>query len=208
MIHLARVRWMLPMTALLALWACPTPVPAPPKPPATLGIDPAQPGARDSVLALGRRQYYDQNIGAAARTLLERDIDVTLEPMDSTWLADSAMLDQGLVVARFINHGIDTLPRLGLAPSATTYWLIYRRDGQLLSDFIADADGSGFDRTGVPTDLHVPSRGWRQSLAQWQIAAPVSAIGAGATARLRLAAGVPAQPWIACIQFGCCKPPQ
>jgi hypothetical protein len=201
---LVRSRWTLSLIILTGLGACTAP-PAvvPPKQPETLGIDPAQPAARDSVLALGRRQVYDENIGAAARTVLESAIDVTLEPMDDAYAADSATLAKGVVVARFINHGQDSLPRLGLAPGAVTYWLIYRRDGQLLSDFIADAKDAHYDRSAVPTDLHIPTRPWRQTIAQWQLPGPVAGMGAGATHLLVEAAS---QPWISCIQRGCCKP--
>jgi len=203
-LQLVRSRRTLSLIILTGLGACTAP-PAvvPPKQPHTLAIDPAQPAARDSVLALGRRQVYDENIGAAARTVLESAIDVTLEPMDDAYAADSATLARGVVVARFINHGQDSLPRLGLAPGAVTYWLIYRRDGQLLSDFIADAKDARYDRSAVPTDLHIPTRPWRQTIAQWQLPGPVAGMGAGAM-HLVVASG--SQPWISCIQRGCCKP--
>ena len=204
MIQLVRSRPAVTLAVLITLGACTTPpTVVPPHQPETLGIDPGEPAARDSVLALGKRQVYDANIGAAARTVLENEIDVTIEPMDDSYLADSVTLARGLVVARFINHGQDSLPRLGLAPGAMTYWLIYRRNGQLLSDFIADARDAHYDRTGVTTDLHVPTRDWRQSLAQWQLPGSVAGMGAGA---IPLLVGAPFQPWIACIQRGCCKP--
>ncbi|MEO8636620.1 MAG: hypothetical protein ABI587_15190 [Gemmatimonadales bacterium] len=191
-------------TALITLTSC-LPRNAPHhNQPATIGIDPGQPGARDSVLALGQRQVYDANIGAAARTLLESDIDVTIEPMDDAYLADSVTLAQGVVVARFINHSPDSLPRLGLAPNAMSYWLIYRRDGQLFSDFVAEATDARYDRTSVPTDLHVPTRAWRQSISQWQPPVPVAGMGAG-VAHLLLASG--SLPWTTCGDQGCCKPP-
>ena len=191
------------LVAVSMLVACTIPpTTVQPNPPATLGIDPSQPGARDSVLALGKRQSYDGNIGAAARTVLENAIDVTLEPMDDAYAADSVTLAQGVVIARFVNHGQDSLARLGLAPGSVTYWLVYRRDGQLLSDLVADTKDAHFDRLGVLTDLHIPTRAWRQSIAQWQEPGPVDGFGAGAS-HLVVAAGM--QPWIACLQRGCCK---
>lgn len=204
MLHQVRSRWTLSLIVLTGLGACTTP-PAivPPKQPETLGIDPAQPGARDSVLALGRRQAYDENIGAAARSILENSTDVTIEPLDDAYLADSTSLANGVVIARLINHGKEALSRLGLAPGAATYWLVYQHDGQLVSDFIADTQEPQYDRTGVPTDRHQPTRAWRQSISQWQLPGPVAGMGSGVT-RLLVVAG--SQPWSVCGAQGCCKP--
>jgi hypothetical protein len=83
------------------------------------------------------------------------------------------------------------LKRLGLAPGATTYWLIYRSGNRLLSDFIADLPDSSYDRTGVATLVHRPKRPWRQSIAQWQLPGDVEGLGAG----VMLSAAAASQPW-------------
>jgi hypothetical protein len=170
--------------------------------PEVLSLSPGSPGTRAATLALGRKQGYDPDIGAAARTLVDDSLDVTLEPMDNAFATDSAHLGRGVVVARLINHSNRALKRLGLAPGATTYWLIYRKGDQLLSDFIADAPDSSYDRTGVTTLMHRPKRPWKQSIAQWQSPGDVEGLGAGAM----LMAATSSQPWTTCNPFGCCKP--
>lgn len=172
------------------------------KQPEILSMSPGSPGIRTAALALGRRQGYDDNIGAAARAVVDDSADVTIEPMENAFATDSARLDKGVIVARLVNHSKVALKRLGLVPGGTTYWLIYRKDGRLLSDFIADQSDSSYDRLGVVTLMHRPKRPWRQSIAQWQLPGEVEGLGAGAV----LAATGATQPWTTCNPLGCCKP--
>lgn len=172
------------------------------KQPEVLGVAPGGAGSRGATLTLGQKQHYDPNIGAADRTILEDSVDVTLEPMDDAFATDSNRLAKGVVVARMINHSKAALKRLGLAPGATTYWLIYQKEGKLFSDFVADVTDSSYDRTGVETMMHRPDRPWHQSIAQWQLPGPVGGMGAGAA----LAVTDNSVPWTTCNTYGCCKP--
>jgi hypothetical protein len=172
------------------------------KRPEVMVVAPGDPGSRGATLTLGQKQHYNSNLGAADRTILEDGVDVTLEPMDDAYATDSTDLGKGVVIARMINHSKTALQRLGLAPGATTYWLVYRKDGKLLSDFVADVPDSSYDRKGVETMMHRPDRPWHQSISQWQLPGPVEGMGAGAV----LTVTDNTVPWTTCSAFGCCKP--
>lgn len=169
-----------------------------PRQPAVLSVSPGGSASRDSVLALGRRQSYDSNPGAAARGSLEDGIEVTIQPMEDAFATDPGKLAQGVVLARLVNHGDAPLERLGLAPGATSYWMIYQKGKDLFSDFVADAGDGKYDRYGVPTELHPSERRWRQSIAQWQLPGPVEGLRAGIMAATY-------HPWVTCSPAGCCK---
>ncbi len=198
----------LALVALPLLLACrlertpPPPVGSLPEPPRAVGLGPDGGVDRDRVLAAGRAGTYDQNPGASHRAALDDGVEVTIEPAEGAYRIGKDGFDQGVVVARLVNHGQGAVARLGIEPGATTYWLVYRREGELYSALITDLPTARSDLTDIATILHPPTRPWRQSLAQWQLPGVLGeAKGMGA---LGLVAGGQI-PWVTCTEWGCCK---
>ncbi len=176
-----------------------------PEPPTPVGLEKDGEVNRQKVLQVARAQEYDLNPGASHRSILDYGVDVTIEPVLGAYRNSKDAFDRGVVVARFINHSDSSLPRLGLLPKQTTYWFIYRKDGQLLSAYIPDVDQADNDVRGVPTISHPPTRPWRQSIAQWQLPGVLDSESKGMGA---LGTALGGQlPWTTCHDEGCCKPP-
>ncbi len=194
------VSWLVLSVSLGTLGACrmggrplPTPIPVP---------GPELPQARERVLEIGRKQVYDVNPGASARAQFEEGLEVTIEPQDGTYLLNEKQLAGGRIVARFINHGSRPVRDYALPPKGTSYWVIYQDKGEWYSAVIADSRSRDLDRVGVRTMIHRPSRPWRQSLSQWQLASAITMEEPGGAAR-EIAVGS-VRPWVTCIQSGCC----
>lgn len=173
----------------------PTPIPVPPE---------RLPEAREQVLELARKQVYDINPGASARAELDEGAQVTLEPQDGTYRLSEAQLATGRVVGRFINNSDKPVRRYGLAPRGTSYWVVYRgARGEWLSAVISDGRSRELDRYGLRTTMHIPTRPWRQSIAQWQLAGVLMDRAPGGGMLRELAVGRVA-PWVNCRAAGCC----
>lgn len=193
--------------AMLLVMACrlerKVPPESGPEPPRPVGLTADGGVDRARVLAVGRAQAYDANPGASHRALLEDGIEATVEPQEGSYRNPKDGFDRGVVVARFINHSDASLARLGLQPRGTTYWFIYRKEGQLVSALIPDTESGKFDVLDVPTVLHPPTRSWRQSVAQWQLPGILDqSRGMGA---LGVSAAAGQIPWTVCLEYGCCK---
>lgn len=164
------------------------------------------PQNRDKVLELARKQVYDVNPGASARASLEEGVEVSIEPQDGVYRLDEKQLAGGRVVAKFVNHGGKPVARLALPANGTSYWLIYQEKGEWTSAVIADSPrGRELDRYGIKFSIHRPSRPWRQSISQWQLASALGMDHPGGAVR-ELAVGR-VMPWITCIDRGCCPLP-
>lgn len=199
---IAQGRW--PLLVLAALVACqpgqrpPEALPPPPKP---VGLSSGQTIDRAKVLAAGRAQHYDENPGASHRAFLDDGVQATIEPDEGAYRLSPSAFDSGVVVARFTNQGDVPLKRLGIIPKGTTYWFVYRKDKELRSALIADTESGEYDVVDVPTMTHPATRPWRQSVAQWQLPGVIGE--KVAVARTVLYGGQ--QPWVSCIELGCCK---
>lgn len=156
--------------------------------------------SRDAILEIGRRQSYDQNPGASDRAIVQYDIEVTIEPQEGTYRQNEAQLARGAVVAELRNHSKKPLLSYALAPGGSSYWVVYRKQGQWLSAFISETDKS-LDRFDVPTVIHPPTRPWRQSIAQWQLSGILSRSRPGGDETM----ATQLLPWTTCIEKGCCK---
>jgi hypothetical protein len=173
--------------------------------PGTVGS--GTPEHREAVRSIGDRQAYDVNPGASASALLDQGAQVTIQPFDDAWRVDEKTLAAGVVVAKLLNASDLPVPRYGLPPNGSAYWVVYRDGDAWKSSFIADDPSRKYDRYGVPTLKHRPSRPWRQSIAQWQLPGILGQAdqkkGLGA-----LGVALGEQPWITCTPLGCCKPLQ
>jgi hypothetical protein len=195
----------LPVVLSCQMQQTPPPADALPAPPVPVGLGPTGEINRAKLLAVGRAQTYDLNPGSSHRAILDYSADVTIEPAVGSYRNPKEGFDQGVVVARFVNQSDSSLNRLGIVPRGTTYWFIYRKDGQLYSAYIPDRETTEFDVRGVKTILHPPTRPWRQSVAQWQL--PGVLDGERGVGALGMVAGGQI-PWVTCGEEGCCKPPQ
>jgi hypothetical protein len=193
------------LVALAALLACqpgqraPAPSPPPPRP---IGLGSGQTIDRAKVIEAGRAQRYDENPGSTLTAILDDGVRATIEPDEGAYNLTPEDLDKGVVVARFKNQSDTPLKRLGIIPKGTTFWLVYRKDKQLMSAYIADTESGEYDVVDVPTMLHPPTRPWRQSVAQWQLPGIIGE--KVAAARTTLYGGQ--LPWVSCTNVGCCKP--
>ncbi|MBL8977474.1 MAG: hypothetical protein JNM53_03620 [Gemmatimonadetes bacterium] len=202
------IRALLLMAAPLLLACRMERTPAPPtdpapEPPTPVGLDAGGEINRARVLEVARSQQYDVNPGSSHRAVLDYGVEATIEPTVGAYRNPKDGFDRGVIVARFVNNSDSTLSRLGLLPRGTTYWFIYRKDGQLFSAYIPDIDTDKHDVRGVPTIAHPPTRPWRQSVAQWQL--PGILDKEGGLGALGVAAGGQL-PWVTCEGSGCCKP--
>lgn len=201
-------RALLPLIVPL-LFACrmerTPPPPAEPEPelPTVVGLEANGELNRSRVLEVGRAQKYDINPGSSHRARLDAGAEVTIEPMEGAYRNGKEGFAKGVVLARLVNHSDQAIPRLGLAPGATTYWVFYQKGGQLRSAYIADVESDKFDVRDISVVSHRSTRPWRQAVAQWQLPGILDkSRGMGA---LGLVAGGEL-PWVACEQWVCCKP--
>lgn len=186
--------------ALVGLVSCGgRPVPQPiPIPPTRL------PEGRQRLIEIGRGQHYDANPGASDRTIWAEGVEVTVEPQDGAYRLKVGELGQGRVVARFINHSDQVVKELALPARGASFWVVYRDRGAWYSAFIAESGDAGLDRLAIPTMYHVPTRSWRQSIAQWQLPGVIGDKAPGGGLPLLKASG--GTPWVTCSSAGCCKP--
>jgi hypothetical protein len=157
---------------------------------------------REVLIELGRKQSYDPNPGASHRAIVENGIEVTVEPQDGAYRQTETRLGMGAIVATLTNHSPKPLPAYALGPSGRSFWIVYRKGTEWFSAYIGDSRNGKLDRFDVPTMIHVPTRPWRQSIAQWQLTEVLekSRPGDGTL----LASEV--VPWVTCMELGCCRP--
>ena len=159
---------------------------------------------REVVLKAARGQEYDVNPGASDRAVIDDEgSDVTIEPQLGAYRIDEADLAQGRVIGTFSNNSGHAIPSLGLAPHARAYWFVYRRGAEWYSWLVADGSDSKLDQPRVPTRFHRPTRAWRQSIAQWQLADVLDhpkGPGGGADILTTVT-----HPWVTCTVLGCCS---
>ena len=156
---------------------------------------------RETLIDLGRRQAYDTNPGASDRAMVEDGIEVTIEPQDGTFRQSRARLARGSIVAQFRNNSQRPLPAYALEPGGRSFWVVYRKGEEWYSAYIADSKNSKLDRYDVPTIIHPPSRPWRQSIAQWQLAGVLDHSRPGGEDVF----ASEVLPWTTCVDQGCCK---
>ncbi len=168
-----------------------------PPPPIPIGakVDP------DKIIEEGRKLTYDQNPGSSDESVLDDGVRAVIEPQAGVWQLDSTILAQGVVVARLRNRTGTPLKRLALIPNGVTYWFISRQEGKLISALIPDTTVRDFDLTDLVTEVHRPTRAWRQPIAQWQLPGvlrPKEGLGA-------LGIDQSGMPWVSCATWACCK---
>ncbi len=158
--------------------------------------------AREVLLEIGRKQPYDPNPGASDRAIVKDGIELTIEPQDGAYRQSESRLRQGAIVAEMRNHSQKPVPGFALEPGGRSFWVVYRKGSSWFSAFIADSKDSKMDRFDVPTTIHVPTRAWRQSIAQWQLGGILERTrpGDGTVLATEL------QPWVTCMELGCCRP--
>jgi hypothetical protein len=198
---------LLPLTwVALSATACIPPESKGGEPPAPEAVNVPASGELDrgKIRVLGGKQAYDVNPGASDQEVLDSGAVAVIEPQEGVYRLDTLQLKRGYVVARFHNLSNIAVPRLGLAPGGTTFWVVYQKAGEFVSAYIADSDSSSYDRVDIPMVIHPPSRPWRQSIAQWQLPGVLHSDQKQGMGALGLTRG--SQPWVSCVTAGCCTP--
>ncbi len=203
------------LAGLLGAGGCGYPPPTPPLPDRAR----AATADRQTLLRYGGALEFRSRLGAADVQYLDDGVLAGIEPQVGAYKISEEALAEGRIVARFRKGSGGSLPRFALLTQDTvSYWLVYRKDGEYYGRFISESSDTTYR---ISVDWHDGRPGghlgedeqlshnlsWKQSIAQWRLAAPYIQSGParkGGQNSVPVVAGSHTG-WVTCTLFGCCK---